>query len=146
MGPPVARPASNPYAPAPVQPPTTAPKKNFFEELPPIPVKPISRQPSYALSPPRAPFAQEASQQPRRVSDGYGMPSHGGPHSGVHSAPVSHHNSVSGPQLLLPITPMLLPVVPQLSLPKRALLMLTLQLQCLLKRVHPTLLLLQQYP
>ncbi|KAG5368277.1 COPII coat assembly protein [Yarrowia sp. C11] len=97
MGPP--RPASNQYAPPSVQqPPTTAPKKNFFEELPPIPVKPISRQPSYALSPPRAPFAQEAAaQQPRRVSDSYGMPPHGGPGAGIHSAPVSHHNSMSGP-------------------------------------------------
>lgn len=97
MGPPAGRPATNPYAPAPAAAPSTAPKKSFFEELPTIPVKPISRQPSYALSPPRAPFAQEAAQQPRRVSDGYGAPHHGGHPAGVHSAPVSHHNSVSGP-------------------------------------------------
>ncbi|KAG5360294.1 COPII coat assembly protein [Yarrowia sp. B02] len=117
MGPPAARPASNPYAPAPAAPPSTAPKKNFFEELPPIPVKPISRQSSYALSPPRAPFAQEAAAQPRRVSDGYGMPPHGGA-PGVHSAPVSHHNSLSGPSGGAPHNPYAPPSGPSAVPPK----------------------------
>lgn len=115
MAPPMGRPASNPYAPAPSTSVPPAKSKPFFEELPTIPVKPISRQASYVLSPPRAPFAQDA--QPRRVSDSNYTP-HNVPHAAVHSAPGSHHNSVSGPTGGMPVNPYAPPSGPTQVPPK----------------------------